>query len=589
MVDTPTCGGTIFMGKYIRNVRLATIAKIIIPLFLICVVLIFVSFIIYHSAIDEEYRILNDLMVHYSILVDGDLSQMLNRAQNQANFAFCLHIWVIGTSVGLALFSLFFVAIKLSPIRNVVETATSLASGDIEENTTEIANDELGQLTIELAYKIQEIENNVSVLEDVLEKANAANRAKSYFLSNMSHEIRTPINAIVGMTAIAKNTHSVERKDYALGKIGDASNHLLGIISNILDMAKIEANKLELHPVTFAFDELLKTVVTINSFRIAEKHQSLSVDIDEKIPYMLHCDDQRLTQVITNLISNAAKFTPIQGKINLSAQLLNIDNSTCVIEFKIQDNGVGISDELQARLFEPFEQAENSTTRTYGGTGLGLPITKRIVELMGGEIAVQSILGEGSTFSFTIKAEKVDDDNESKHVLTKSLGENIDQFEGYRALLVEDVDINREIVMSFLEPTKLDIDYAVNGVEAVSMFRENPDKYNIIFMDLQMPEMDGYDATRAIRALAHNKAKTIPIIAMTANVFKADVDACLAAGMNDHLGKPLNYEVVLGVLRYYLLKQPPTTDRRKTDRRKSKVDRRQGMDRRKGDRRQQQH
>jgi len=556
-------------------------------------------------------------------------------------------------------------------------------------------------------------------LEDALKKAQTASNAKSDFLSNMSHEIRTPMNAIIGMTNIALSARSVERKDYALGKIGDASVHLLGIINDVLDMSKIEADMLELHPATFIIEELIKKVINIVNFRIVEKHLKLAVYIDENIPSALVCDDQRLAQVMTNLLSNATKFTPENGTITLTVNLIESTEDEYEIMFAISDTGVGISEDQQARLFNPFEQADSSTARKYGGTGLGLAITKRILELMGGYITVNSALGEGSTFTFTVKAKKpneeslksftlpgsskveeinilvVDDDPdileyfadialrfkipcdtvesgeaavelvemgkkydiffvdwnmpgmdgieltrrikasnaedsvvimissvEWMHIskeaeaagvegfipkpifpsdiitcINKSLGtdilneskqnnaDNIDSFWGYRVLLTEDVEINREIVIALLEPTLVEIDCADNGADAVRMFSEAPDDYNIIFMDIQMPIMDGYEATQKIRSLDHEKAKTVPIIAMTANVFKDDVAKCLESGMNDHLGKPLDLDAILETLRKHLFRQKPVKERRRNERRKNVLDRRKMQERRKGERR----
>ena len=564
------------------------------------------------------------------------------------------------------------------------------------------------------------LRNDMTIrLESALGKAQSANRAKSDFLANMSHEIRTPMNAIIGMTNIAVSAHSVERKDYALGKISDASNHLLGVINDILDMSKIEADRMELHLEVYNFRELIKKVINIINFRIAEKHLKLDVRIDDNIPVDVVCDNRRLTQVITNLLSNAIKFTPDNGSISLYAKLLIDDGETCEIQFDISDTGVGISDELILRIFNPFEQAENSSTRKYGGTGLGLAITKRIIELMGGAIEVASVPGEGATFIFTIKAEKpeaeaegaytaagnveiedlrimiVDDDADIREYfvdiamrfmiscdtaangeealallregksygicyidwaipgmngielthkihelginepyiimissidwqdieaearnagITKFLAKPIfpsaiiesikscvgidllddefgnksnmlDHFWGYRVLLAEDVDINREIVVALLGPTLLEIDEVENGEEAVRAYSEDPDRYNIIFMDLQMPEMDGYEATRQIRAINDDRAKNIPIIAMTANVFKEDIERCLEAGMNDHLGKPLDFNAVLNILRRYLYNQRPAKERRRGNRRRNTSDRRQSPDRRREDRR----
>ena len=394
-------------------------------------------------------------------------------------------------------------------------------------------------------------------------KTEAASRAKSEFLANMSHEIRTPMNAIIGMTSIAEDADSIERKDYAIGKIKEASTHLLGIINDILDMSKIEANRLVLSPTIFNLREMLQKVTGIINFQAVAKHQSLTVHTDEYIPDIIKCDEQRLSQVITNLLSNAVKFTPEHGTITLNTKLLYDENNVCIIQIEVTDTGVGISEEQQARIFVPFEQAENSTTRKYGGTGLGLTISKSIVEMMGGKIHINSEIGKGSTFYFAIQVEKParEKNDESKpDEALKMSSEQTDCFKGHRVLLVEDVEINREIVLALLEPTLIEIDCAENGAEALRIFYESPDKYNMIFMDLQMPEMDGYEATRRIRkfetdrtALLSERPRNIPIIAMTANVFNEDIEKCKEAGMNAHLGKPLDFNEVLKVLRKYLL------------------------------------
>jgi signal transduction histidine kinase/CheY-like chemotaxis protein/HAMP domain-containing protein len=533
-----------------------------------------------------------------------------------------------------------------------------------------------------LGYIITSID--VTEIQVAREKSEQASRAKGDFLSNMSHEMRTPMNAIIGMTAIAKSSPDVEKKDYCIQKIEDASTHLLGVINDILDMSKIEANKLELAIVNFNFEKMLQKVVNVINFRVDEKQQVLTVHIDRDIPHSLIGDDQRLAQVITNLLGNAVKFTPRYGSINLDAHLLKEENKICTLLIEVADTGIGISEEQQSRLFSSFEQAENTTSRKFGGTGLGLAISKRIIDMMGGRIWIESEIGKGSTFAFTILAERgseeypgllkpgmnwknvrvmaVDDSpeileyfediadrlgvscdiapngdeacamierngfydiyfvdwkmpgmdgieltrrikehksNESVVIMIsatewsaieseaksagvdkfmqkplfassiadcineclgtggspkpeESQGDELDRFRGYRVLLAEDVEINREIVMSLLEPTDLAIDCAVNGAEAVRLYSEAPDKYAMIFMDLQMPEVDGYEATRRIRALDVPGAKEIPIVAMTANVFREDIERCIEAGMNDHVGKPLDFDEVLDKLRKYL-------------------------------------
>ncbi|MDR2296049.1 MAG: response regulator [Clostridiales Family XIII bacterium] len=384
-----------------------------------------------------------------------------------------------------------------------------------------------------------------------------ASRAKGDFLANMSHEMRTPLNAVIGMTAIAKGSSAPEKKDYCLQKIEEASTHLLGVINDILDMSKIEANKFELSCTDFVFAETLGRAADVIGFRVEEKHLDFTVYADEAIPRVLTGDDQRLAQVITNLLSNAVKFTPEHGRIRLDAHLADETNGLCTIRIAVSDTGIGISDEQKSRLFSSFEQADSSTSRKFGGTGLGLAISKRIVELMGGRIWVESQPDRGSVFLFTIRAWRAagseERDASAPGTVGAARGETARAdapgcFKDRRILLTEDIEINREIVLSLLASTEIGVDCATNGAEAVSMFREAPARYDMIFMDLQMPEMDGYEATRRIRALDLPRAKAIPIIAMTANVFREDVEKCLAAGMNGHVGKPLNLAEVMAIL-----------------------------------------
>ena len=394
----------------------------------------------------------------------------------------------------------------------------------------------------------------------LIEATKTESRYKSEFLSNMSHEIRTPISAIIGMVSIGQSTDDIERKNYCLTKIENASNHLLGVINDILDISKIEAGKLELTSDIFYIRETFQRVMDVVKFRSDEKEQTLNMDVDESIPQRLIGDDLRLAQVITNLIGNAIKFTPEHGFIELKALLLDEEDDRCTILIEVKDSGIGITPEQQTRLFKAFEQAESGTTRKYGGTGLGLPISKKLVEMMGGSIRIESEPGKGASFVFTIKMIRGRDDEKiaeshDKNDNTKNIKTAADieiSFEAHQILIAEDMDINREIVAALLEPTKIKIDFAENGEKAVRMFTKYPNKYELIFMDVQMPEMDGYEATCAIRALGDPHDKDVPIIAMTANAFREDIEKCIDAGMNGHIGKPLNVKDIINHLNRYL-------------------------------------
>ena len=382
-------------------------------------------------------------------------------------------------------------------------------------------------------------------------EAQSATIAKSAFLANMSHEIRTPMNAIVGMASVGITASNIERKDYCFKRINEASKHLLGVINDILDMSKIEANKLELTYSDFNFKDMMQQIINVINVRLDEKNQVLTLQIDPAIPQLITGDEQRLSQVITNLIGNAVKFTPDKGSISIQTKYFPGDaDDTSVIEFSITDTGIGISSEQQANLFQPFHQAESSTSREFGGTGLGLSISKNIIKMMGGKIWVKSDIGKGATFAFTIKVRPCTELKQAKPEKNSASMEG--QFKGHTILLAEDMEINREIVQALLEPTQLTIECAENGEEALRLFKEAPDRYEMIFMDVQMPVMDGYETTRVIRSLDIPKGKTIPIIAMTANVFREDIEKCLDCGMNSHIGKPLNIEEVLDKLRAYI-------------------------------------
>jgi PAS domain S-box len=532
------------------------------------------------------------------------------------------------------------------------------------------------------------IGSDITDLVHAKEAAETMSKAKSEFLARMSHEIRTPMNAIIGMTNIAQESDDPERKEYCLDKINSASKHLLGVINDILDMSKIEANKFEISTSEFDFEKMLMNITNMVGFRIDEKNHNFIVNFDPAIPHFVISDEQRLAQVIVNLLSNAVKFTPERGTITLNIKCIEKEDKKFRLRFSVSDTGIGISREQQSKLFGSFEQADGSISRRFGGTGLGLVISKRIVELMGGEIWIESEIGLGTTVIFDVIIEEgkareraaiskkinrdklrilaVDDSLATReyfeHLMTRlklnysvagsgkealemmaaesesgnpynfffvdwmmpemngielsalikermpvgsviimisaaqwsdieqeAIAVGIDDFipkplfpsalincinsclgavsedekkaaeesrsidfSEYKILLVEDVDINREIVAALLEDTDIKIDIAVNGIEAIEQFNKHGSEYDLIFMDIHMPIMDGYEATRKIRSSANDKAKKVPIIAMTANAFKEDVERCIACGMNDHISKPIDRDIMLDKMRIWL-------------------------------------
>ena len=386
---------------------------------------------------------------------------------------------------------------------------------------------------------ISEINQQNERLVDLKEIAEQASKKKSTFLANMSHEIRTPINAITGMVAVARRTDDLEKINDCMNKVDAASRQLLGIINDILDMSKIEANRMELASEPFDLRALLLNIESIIDVNAAAKRQTLKVIIADDLPQAVLGDDMRLSQIFLNLLSNAIKFTPDGGHIALDARLLETNGANHRLEVKVRDDGIGMTEEQRSRLFRSFEQADKGISKKFGGTGLGLAISKSLAEMMGGGITIETELGKGSCLivQFMLWAAEGIDTAPSESV------ESYD-FNGKTALLAEDIEINREIVLSLLDGSGIEIDCAENGQLAVEMFLAAPARYDIVLMDIHMPVMDGYTATRAIRASSAENAKVIPIMAMTANAFAEDVNNCRDAGMNDHIAKPIEFELL---------------------------------------------
>jgi signal transduction histidine kinase len=386
---------------------------------------------------------------------------------------------------------------------------------------------------------------DITRLYEAMQKANDANLAKSAFLSSMSHEIRTPMNAIIGLTTLARKTDDPAKIRLYLEKAEEAGHRLMTIINDVLDMSKIESGKLQIAENEFDYVKMLSNVVSVVSDKALDKR--IDVEIKYKTPILrfIWADELRISQVILNLLSNAVKFTPDLGRIILTTEIK--DGKRLI--FSCADNGIGISDDAMDRLFQSFEQADRSITREYGGTGLGLAISKQIVELIGGTIAVESKEGEGSVFTVDIPIKLLGEINDTKReYFTEDMPENENVFAGKHILLVEDVDVNRMIVAAMLEDYGCIIDEAENGSVGLALSARHT--YDLILMDVQMPVMDGLTATREIR----KENAEVPIIAMTANAFKEDAKACIEAGMNAHIAKPVDPEAFMKLLADYLAK-----------------------------------
>lgn len=390
--------------------------------------------------------------------------------------------------------------------------------------------------------------NDQEKIEAAVVAAEQANAAKSSFFSNMSHEMRTPMNAITGMTAIAKrNVNDPERVLDCLSKIEISSRHLLGLINDVLDMSKIENGKLALVSEPFDLRELLKGLEAIIRPQCESKRQSLSFIIDISHPGLIG-DTLRLNQIFMNLLSNAMKFTPDGGTISFTVREREQRADSTFFRFTVTDNGIGIEPEAQKYIFTPFERTDNMTVSQIEGTGLGLAITKNLISAMGGQIALESVPGQGSSFVVDLDLH-TQEGGEAEQAVFEIMEWDEAAFTGRRILLAEDNAINQEIAVEMLSTYGAEVETAEDGKQTFEKFASSePGYYDAILMDIQMPVMNGYEATRAIRACRHPQAKTIPIIAMTANVFAEDVLSAKNAGMDAHIGKPIELPRLYQVL-----------------------------------------
>jgi signal transduction histidine kinase/CheY-like chemotaxis protein len=414
---------------------------------------------------------------------------------------------------------------------------------ELRTRTLEISSQEMWEMNEKIKNSLLQTQN-----------ANKSNESKSLFLATMSHEIRTPLNAIIGMTDLAIMTEPPKEVLDYLSLIQNSSEDLLLIINDILDFSKIEAGKLQIENQPFQIRTFLNDLQKVFDIRFSERKISLSFLVDTKLPESITTDSLRLRQILNNLLSNALKFTPENGYVEVRVNLeKNNDNA---IYFSIKDSGIGIEESKQHRLFNSFSQADSSTTRQFGGTGLGLAISKKLCEMLGGQIGVKSQPGAGSNFFFTIQSNIdcsqsiLDLDKKESQLSFKNRIENkiseID-YSSVKILVVEDTHVNQIYMKALFQKLSIKMQIAENGVEALHLYKSH--KWDLIFMDIQMPLMDGYEATKCIRQYeADNTMEPTPIVALTANAMSDDSKNCFDVGMNDYLTKPVKIEMILNAI-----------------------------------------
>ena len=383
--------------------------------------------------------------------------------------------------------------------------------------------------------------------------AEASNLAQRDFLARMSHEIRTPMNGVLGMTQLAQNAKTEEQRMGYLEKIHTSASLLLGIINDILDVSKIEAGKMKIEEQSFKLSDIISNICDLMTPRVNEKNLDLIISVEEDVPQMVVGDSLRISQTLFNIIGNAVKFT-LKGSVTLRVSASEEPDNKLRLSFSVKDTGIGMDDEQQRAMFKPFTQADSSTARKFGGSGLGLSISKALIDLMGGEISVTSEPDVGTEFKFYVIAASYEGEQQLE-VDQNVFAAQSQRYDDVKLLLVEDNEINQEVAKAVFEDMGFEIDFADNGQEGVDAF--NKKQYDIIFMDIRMPVMDGIEATREIRKIESERGDVprVPIIAMTANAMQSDREATGEAGMDGHISKPIDIDEIYMTLYKMLVKQ----------------------------------
>jgi signal transduction histidine kinase/ActR/RegA family two-component response regulator len=503
-----------------------------------------------HPELLLAYQVLPDATGAPAILVEINASRAVYQQALHTRNSLSLALAICGAGLGLALLLMLehSVLSRLAKMSAVVTRITS--SDDLSARLPVTGNDEISAVNGAVNHMLTGLENSYERLLILKDAAESANTAKGEFLANMSHEIRTPMNGVLGMSELLAETNlDAEQREFVM-MIHQSAGSLVSLINDILDFSKIDSGKLDLAPIPFSLRELVANETGLFCFPAMERGIEFVTRIDEVIPDTFLGDSLRIGQVLKNLIGNALKFTPEQGGVLVIVSADAHSEESVTLHFTVSDSGIGIADHKQNHIFEAFTQADSSTTREFGGTGLGLAIVKRLVTLMRGRIWVESKVGVGSAFHFTVTLPRVA--TQTDKVEAEAPAASISNRETFHSslpvLLVEDNLVNQHLMKKLLSQRGLSIVVASNGREAVRQIQEQA--FSLVLMDCQMPEMDGYEATRRIRQTM--QGSTIPIIALTANALQGDREKCLAHGMNDYLSKPLKRDELFAKVEKYL-------------------------------------